>query len=254
MKQQLNLLFHAFRFYSRIPVGELEYSEENQTKAFRYFPLVGIVVGIVGGAIYVLLLTVFSSSVAVIGSIASMVFATGALHEDGLSDFFDGFGGGNTKEKVLDIMKDSTVGVYGVLALIVLFLTKYSLFLSIDEHLLPKVMVAAHASSRFMPIVMINTSQYARVGNSKAMHTRNHIDRTTCIVALLFAAFPLVFLSWQTTICVVAIYFLLYSLLKRYVEKRIGGFTGDALGALQQFCEVGFYFVYAALSCQTYPC
>ena len=191
MKQQLNLLFHAFRFYSRFPVGKLEYSEENQTKAFRYFPLVGIVVGMAGGAIYMLLLAVFSSSVAVIGSITVMVFATGALHEDGLSDFFDGFGGGHTKEKVLDIMKDSTVGGYGVLALIVLFLTKYSLFLSIDEHLLPKVMVAAHASSRFMLIVMINTSQYARVGNSKAMHTATTLTERLALLLFCLLLFPL---------------------------------------------------------------
>lgn len=87
MKQQINLFFHALFFYSRIPAGKINYSEENLTKAFRYFPLIGIIVGAIGGGIFLLFRWIFPVPVALVISVAVMVIVTGALHEDGLSNF-----------------------------------------------------------------------------------------------------------------------------------------------------------------------
>lgn len=244
MKQQLNLLFLAFQFYSRIPTGKTDYSEENLTKAFRYFPLVGIVVGGLAGCVGWAAAFIFPLSASIVLSLIAMVLLTGGLHEDGFSDFFDGFGGGYTKERILAIMKDSTVGAYGVISLILLFLLKFSLLLSLDIAVLPFVLIAAHASSRFMSIVLINTSRYARTENSKAMHTRNKTGMTTTLIAFVFAALPLPFLPWQISAVVFPTFFAIYWALKRYVERKINGFTGDILGALQQLCELAFYMIY----------
>lgn len=248
MRNQLNLFFHALMFYSRIPTGKIDYSEDNLTQSFRYFPLVGIIVSGIGVAVLLLVQQLFPYTVAVLAAMAAIVLATGAIHEDGFSDFFDGFGGGRTRERILAIMKDSTVGAYGVIALIVLFLAKFLMYLAIPSSALPAVLIAAHASSRMMPIVMINTSRYARTENSKAMHTRNRTSAATFVIALVFAVVPLVFVPWQVGAVVAAVYLLIYFALKKYVERKIGGFTGDILGALIQFCEMAFYLVFIAMN------
>lgn len=247
MKQQLNLFFHALMFYSRIPTGKIDYSEENMTKAFRYFPLVGIIVGAMGGGVFWLFQWIFPPPVALLFAMAAMVLSTGAIHEDGLSDFFDGFGGGRDKERILAIMKESTIGTYGVIALILMFLLKFALLLSIGLPQMALTLVAAHASSRMMPIFMVNSSHYARTENSKAMHTRKKIDTQSMLIALLFGLLPLVFMPWQVTLIVIPVYAMMMMLLKKYIEKKIGGFTGDVLGALQQFSELAFYAVCIAL-------
>ena len=247
MKQQLNLFFHALMFYSRIPAGKIDYSEENLTKAFRYFPLVGIIVGALGGGIFLLFQRIFPAPVALVTAMVTMVLVTGALHEDGLSDFFDGFGGGRDKERILGIMKESTIGAYGVIALILLFLLKFTLLLSIDPSHIVVVLIAAHASSRMMPVFLVNSSRYARTGDSKAIHTRRKTDSVTFLIALAFSLAPLVFMPWQITLIVIPVYTVIGFLLKKYTEKKIGGFTGDVLGALQQFSELAFYLIYTGI-------
>ncbi len=248
MKQQINLFFHALMFYSRIPIGKIDYSEENLQKAFRYFPLVGIVVGGIGAGVFALFALVFPSPVAVAATIAAMVSATGAIHEDGFADFFDGFGGGRTKERILAIMKDSAVGTYGVLSLVLLFLAKFSLYLSVAPAALPAVVVAVQASSRFMPIAMINSSHYVRTENSKAAHVRRKVDGVSVCVALFLAAAPFIFIPWKISLAIVFSYFAVFIALKRYTERKIGGFTGDVLGALIQFEEIIFLSVYVAMT------
>ncbi|HOE81776.1 MAG TPA: adenosylcobinamide-GDP ribazoletransferase [Myxococcota bacterium] len=250
MKQEFSLFLHALQYYSRIPVGQIDFCEEKLTPALRYFPLVGIIVGGLAAVVFALfaLALHLPQSVAAVAALAAMILATGALHEDGFADFFDGFGGGYTKERILEIMKDSRSGAYGVMALILAFLLKFSLFVSISSSQLPWVLVAAHSTSRFTPILMIRNSQYARVENSKAGHTRRKPDTATIVIAAVLAAVPLVFLNWKIMLAILPIFALIYIVLKRYIEKRIGGFTGDVLGAMQQFNEIAFYLAYAAIA------
>lgn len=247
IKKEINLLRLAFQFYSRIPMGKTEYSEENLTKAFRYFPLVGAVVGFAGGLTIYAASFIFPISVSTILGLIVMILTTGGLHEDGVADFFDGFGGGHSKERILEIMKDSYMGAYGAISLIILFLLKFTLYTSIDPFEIVAVIVAAHTSSRFMSIVMINTSTYARKENSKSMHTSRRNDWQTIAVALIFAIIPFIFLRWQIDLAAVGGYIIIYWGVKSYIGRKIGGFTGDVLGALQQFCEIAFYIAYVGL-------
>lgn len=247
MKQQLNLFFHALQFYSRIPIGKITYSEQNLSQSLRYFPLVGAIVGVIGALTFWLLMMVLPQAVAVVGSLMVMLLCTGALHEDGVADFCDGFGGGYTKERILEIMKDSHIGAYGVIAIVVLLLTKFALAISIDAALFPLVLIAAHTSSRFMAVVMLRTSQYVRKEKSKSSHSRNKLTNTTVMVAAITAGLSLLLVPWQVGIGVVIAYALVFLILKRYVDKQIGGFTGDILGTLQQLCEIAFMVMYIAL-------
>lgn len=247
MKQQINLFFHALMFYSRIPTGRIDYSEENLTKAFRYFPLVGIITGALGGGAFWLFQTILPMPVAIIMAMVIMVLTTGALHEDGLSDFFDGFGGGRDREHILSIMKESTIGAYGVIALILLFLFKFTLLISIGSSHILVALIAAHASSRVMPLFLINSSQYARTGESKAMHTRKKVDTSTFLGAVAFGIAPMLLMPWQIILIVIPVYATIVFLLKKYTERKIDGFTGDILGTLQQFSEVAFYLICVAV-------
>ncbi len=247
IRRQFNLFLHAIMFYSRIPTGKISYSEENQTQSIRFFPLIGIIVGAVGGGVFMVCSYILPQAVAAILSLVVMLLTTGALHEDGLSDFFDGFGGGYTKERILEIMKDSRVGVYGAIALIVLFLLKFVIYTSTDIKILPTVIIVANASSRFMVLVMMKSSVYVRIENSKSSHSKNPISSATLFVAFIFAAVPFVLMPWQIVLTIIPVYTIILILLRQYTQKKIGGFTGDVLGALQQLCEIGFYIVFLSI-------
>lgn len=177
---------------------------------------------------------------------SAMALATGVIHEDGLSDFFDGFGGGYTKERILEIMRDSSTGVYGMVALALVILLEYVLLSSIPIHIFAPVLIATHATSRMMPIILIQTSQYARTDQSKGMHTRRRTSKNTFRIALLFACIPLCFIPIAISISVVMGYALIYYLLRNYTERKIGGFTGDVLGALIVFCQLLFLIISAS--------
>ncbi|MGL4227901.1 MAG: adenosylcobinamide-GDP ribazoletransferase [Tannerellaceae bacterium] len=247
MKKELNIFYNALLFFSRIPVPRnLEFSEEIQTKAFRYFPLVGIIVGGIGVAAFEVADLFFSRIIATILMIIVMLLTTGCLHEDGLADFFDGFGGGTSKERILAIMKDSHIGTYGVIALIMLFVLKVALLSHIYNRDFIYVIIAAQAFSRLSPMLLINTSQYARTEPSKGQFTRNKIDLTTLIVGLLFGLLPLIFFNAWFIVSILTVTTLFFFCYRRYLHKKIDGFTGDTLGALQQFGELLFYLVFTA--------
>ncbi len=248
MRQQLNILLHALQFYSRIPINKtLDYSEDNLVKSYRYFPLVGIIVCALSSSIGWAISFILPHSIAVAITLVSMVLLTGGLHEDGLADFFDGFGGGRSREQILEIMKDSTIGVYGVISLILLFLIKHLALYSLTPSTMIFVMISAGASSRFMVVLLVKYSIYSRNEISKGMHARKCPDRQTLAIAFLVSTIPFCFIHWAMAILIIPIYGVVFYMLKRYAESRIGGFTGDVLGALQQFCEVSFYMLYIAI-------
>ena len=138
MKQEFSLFLHAFEYYSRIPVGQIDFCEENLRRHYATFLWWELLL-VVWRRWFCLICFALRlpQSVAAVAALAAMILATGALHEDGFADFFDGFGGGYTKERILEIMKDSRSGAYGVMALILAFLLKFSLFVSISSSQLP---------------------------------------------------------------------------------------------------------------------
>src|SRR5262245_39263976 len=144
MTEGLRLFLIATQFLTRIPVpGELPASEKNLGKATRFFPLVGVIVG--GGAalVFILAKPPLPHSGSILCAIIFAAFITNGIHEDGLADTFDGFGGGWTKEQALEIMRDSRIGTYGALALIFLILGKYSFLVSLSsEHVWRWLIVA----------------------------------------------------------------------------------------------------------------
>lgn len=243
MKKQINWLLTAVMFYTRIPVPRsLEFSNDNLNRATRYFTLIGWVVGGIGAAVFYGLSFLLPLELSVFLSMMATIFVTGAFHEDGFADFCDGFGGGYTSEKVFSIMKDSRIGTYGTVGLIGMLGTKFLALQALPPVMLPFFMIAAHAFSRLMPVMIIFTSRYSREDErSKTKPIGKRGKKSDLIIALVFGLLPAALLSWQLIMMVIPLALVITWLFKKYIEKRIGGYTGDCLGALQQIVEVLFY-------------
>jgi adenosylcobinamide-GDP ribazoletransferase len=260
MKKQLHIFFTALMFYTRIPCPKnIDHSPEYLNKASRYFPLIGWIVGGICFGIYYLASIVFTVEIGLILSMIAGILTTGAFHEDGFADVCDGFGGGWTKEKILLIMKDSAIGAYGAIGVVLLFLLKFqSLYqlvnkvqvldfgfvncsLNIEILLL---FITAHSVSRLAAVSIVFTHQYSREdASSKSKPIAQEFTWKEVIGALFFGLLPLVILSfyqWQLVLALVPV-FIARFFLARYFQKWIDGYTGDCLGATQQVCEVVFY-------------
>ncbi|WP_163715532.1 adenosylcobinamide-GDP ribazoletransferase [Mangrovibacterium lignilyticum] len=250
MKKQVQLFLTAVMFYTRIPVpATLEYSPERLNRATRYFPLIGWIVGGAGAAVFYGLVQILPLQLSVFLSMLATIFLTGAFHEDGFADFCDGFGGGYTREKILTIMKDSRIGTYGSVGLIGMLGTKFLALQSMPVYEIPMAMVAAHAFSRLMPVLIIFNSWYSRDDeSSKSKPIGKKGKNSDLIIAIIVALVPMAFLPWQLMAVALPAALLLTFLFKKYTERKIGGYTGDGLGALQQLVEVLFYLCLLGVS------
>jgi len=243
MITQLHLFLTALMFYTRIPVPAwLEYSPERLNRSTRYLPLIGWIVGGVGAVVFYGLVQIFPLQLSVFLSMLATILLTGAFHEDGFADFCDGFGGGYTRERIFTIMKDSRIGTYGSVGLIGMLGTKFLALQSLPVYLIPVAMISGHAFSRLMPVLIIFTSRYSREDElSKSKPIGKKGKHSDLILATVFALLPMVLFPWQFMAVSLPIALLLTFAFKKYTERKIGGYTGDCLGALQQMTEVLFY-------------
>lgn len=240
MKREFRLFCTALAYFTRIPCARWAgHSEDDLNSAARYFPLVGIVVGLVAGAVYWAAVQFFPQGLAVLASMAATLWLTGAFHEDGLADAADGLGGGWDKERALAIMRDSRLGSYGAIALFLALLAKFQAL----AHLFPvqvlPVLVAGHALSRLCAVLVISTQAYVRAdGKARPLATR--LSKGGLALAALCGLAPLAWLEFRLlwALLPVALVWLWFS---RKLRQRLGGYTGDCLGATQQLCELAFY-------------
>lgn len=251
----------AVQFFTRIPVtGKLAewvgFSPAMLRASAAHFPGVGWLLGassavVLWGLLWALPEVSASSWVAAVLCTVFGVMLTGAFHEDGLADTADGLGGSLDRERALDIMKDSRVGTYGALALVLIVLLKVGL-LAMLLQLAPLSAAAAavfgaHVVSRFLPLFIIRSLPH--VGDtqqSKSKPLADQIGNSSLWAAALWAGLALGSLYmlapgmpwWAGLLGAVVALGYMFRLLKR----RLAGFTGDGLGATQQLCEVAFYF------------
>lgn len=261
MKKQLDIFFTALMFYTRIPCPKnITHDPTYLNKATRYFPLIGWIVGAIGAIVFVATYKLFDSvELSILLSLVANILTTGAFHEDGFADVCDGFGGGWTKEKILKIMKDSAIGAYGAIGLVLLFAIKFFAIkevidtdlndtLILLECLMTFIMV--HALSRLTAISIIFTTEYVRedeLSKSKPIAKQNTWKEI--LGAFVFGLAPvtyLFFLSWKFVFILIPLIILRFFAI-RYFKKWIGGYTGDCLGAVQQLAEVIIYLSIIAL-------
>lgn len=243
IRRELEYFLGAIRFFTRLPVPAwVGHSAEALNHSARYFPAVGLVVGAIGALVYLAAAQLWPQPVAVLLSMAATIHATGAFHEDGLSDSVDGLGGGWDKLRILEIMKDSRVGSYGVVALWLGLSGKFALLAALDPALVPFALLAGHALSRFCSTLLLATMDYVRedlLAKAKPLATR--LSAGALLVATSFALPGLFLLPADKMLFGVALAGLATFWLARQFRRWLGGYTGDCLGATQQVSEIAFY-------------
>ena len=243
IRRELGYFLGAVGFFTRLPVpGWVGHSAAALSQCARYFPAVGLLVGGIGALVYWLALHLWPQPVAVLLSMAATLYATGAFHEDGLSDTADGLGGGWDKARILAIMKDSRVGSYGVVALVLALLGKFALLSGIDAALVPAALLAGHAVSRFGATLIMATLDYARdEESSKSRPATHRPSLASLLLAAGFALLPLLLLPLAKALAGIVLAALAATWLAAKFQRWLGGYTGDCLGAVQQVTEILFY-------------
>ena len=233
-------------FYTRIPCPSyINHNVNMLNKASRYFSLVGWIVGGLSFLVFYISSILFNQSIAVLLSLVSGVLITGAFHEDGFADAVDGFGGGWNKQQILDIMKDSRLGAFGAISIVLLFLFKYLalsaiLFNNEKWFINLLIFISYHSLARLTSINIVFTSKYSRQDqNSKVKPIAKDFGLYEIMGAYFFGLFPLflfVYQNWKFIYILIPLSILCF-LSKRYFEKWLNGYTGDCLGAVEQLAE-----------------
>ena len=261
----------AVQFFTRVPItGRLAewvgYSPDMLRASSAYFPLVGWLVGAFAALVMAVGLNVLpggaadtTGAVSTAGMLSALAAAclstigslwlTGAFHEDGLADTADGLGGAVTRERALEIMKDSRIGTYGSASLQLALLLKVVLLASLAQAgtwAVVAALVSAHALSRLAPLVIMRSLPYVSdAGHAKSKPIADAVSGKG--VRLAFAwSLPALLLLWQahglgSLVVALALWGAALAYMLRLLRRRLGGFTGDNLGASQQLCELALY-------------
>lgn len=235
----------ALSFYTRLPHPQtLDYKLLPQ--AAVYLPLVGWLVGGIAALVFYLADLLWPQATAVILALIGGILMTGALHEDGFADVCDGFGGGMNRQRILEIMKDSHIGVYGFIGLLSILLLKISVLVEMPAAAVPLILLVGHSISRLSPLLLMHAYTYAREHHSKASAAVYKPNLQELAFAAVIAILPLALLPGLSVLVIIPV-LLATVLLGRYFYRHIGGYTGDCLGASQQIAETVFYLSMSAL-------
>ncbi|MCG7588786.1 adenosylcobinamide-GDP ribazoletransferase [Photobacterium sp. OFAV2-7] len=234
----------SLSIYSRVPVSiSIPYSEERKNESYKYCGLVGLVVGMFTALLYYLSSQIWPSDVAVVLSMIFSVYITGAFHEDGFADTCDGFGGGMTQERKLAIMKDSSVGAYGVLGVVLILLLKFTLLTSLPS--VPVALIVAYVVSRSLAVSFIYTHAYVRQAEQSKLNVAKSPSSNLDFIILLAIALVTTIACLGIGLGTILMIAMLISrvFFSRWLLKHVGGYTGDALGAIQQMSEIICYII-----------
>jgi adenosylcobinamide-GDP ribazoletransferase len=259
MQKQWRYFLLAVGFFTRIPVpSQVDFQESDLNRSVKYFPLVGLLIGLLAVAIYYTFGQIFSHSIALLASMAATVFATGAFHEDGLADSADGLGGGWQREQVLTIMQDSRLGTYGAVALFFVLLAKFELLSGMHADMAMLTLICAHPLSRLCAIWLMASLPYAKTDSNysaKSKPLATEISRKDLWLANLFGLLPMLALVWLIYIVTQGYWQITLGYVcllagaigaawlwwRALLVRKLGGYTGDTLGAMQQISEIMIY-------------
>jgi adenosylcobinamide-GDP ribazoletransferase len=246
--QEVRALHQAVTFFTRLPLPSLRaWSPQDLQRSAAYFPAIGWLVGGVAAAVWWVCLPRLGPVLASGLSLSATLLLTGAFHEDGFADVCDGFGGGYTRERVLEIMRDSRVGAFGAIGVVVLLGLKWQSVAALPPLLAPWCLIAGHCVSRAASASLMSTLAYVREDAGKAKPLATQLPPGRLLIALIAGLTPLWFLPGRFAWAIVA-GVLARLVLARWFVARIGGYTGDCLGAAQQVTEVVFYLAVVALA------
>ncbi len=232
----------AFQFLTRIPMPSISFEADSLSRAVKFFPLVGLVIGSGAALVQKFLMHHLSRQLTAFTVLTYLVLVTGCLHEDGLADTADGFGGGGTKDRILLILKDSRIGSYGATALVLSLLARYLLLASLPMEHFSAYVISAHVLCRwsslplsyFLPPAREETGQGARIAKLTSL--------SSLIFGSVLSFAIVVFALRWSSVAPLMIAALAVTLSGWFYVRKIGGVTGDCFGATNQLTEIAIYF------------
>lgn len=254
----MNNFLAALMFFTRLPFHKIkQVPSECFSHVTGWWSVTGWLTGGVSALTFWLLFQVTSAGIAIVMALLARVLLMGALHEDGLADFLDGFGGGNDKESTLRIMKDSHIGTYGVIGLILYFLLSYVVLANIHPDYVPFIILSSDVFAKFISSHIVWFLPYARPeSESKNRTVYTHPTALEEILTIIsgIAALAIIvlpdkpFITNYFNISLITIVpIVVFCLLLLLFKKKIGGYTGDCCGALFLITELVFRFMTAVV-------
>ena len=231
----------ALQFLTVLPVKiKSDIAEEDFGGSLLYFPIVGMLIGFVPAGMVLLLDFLPAQVVGVLVVIISVVI-TGGIHLDGFADTCDGFCGQWPKEKILEIMRDSRIGTMGAAGVVCLLLLKFTLIVSIPQSVLWRLLIMMSVFARWSQVLACRTSSYARE-EGKGKYFVAHSGKAALLVGSVFTVVLFILLMRFKGIVLLVPSFVVVLLFINYAKKKIGGMTGDTIGATSEIAEISVLF------------
>lgn len=231
----------ALQFLTRVPMPKIPYDPDGLSRAVAWFPLVGLLIGLCGAAVHSAAARHLQAPVAVLATLVFLVVVTGAFHEDGLADTADGLGGGWTREQALEIMRDSRIGTYGAVALILSLAARFLLLASLPSAAFARYLIAAHVLCRWSTLPLSYFLAPARTGQGQGIRVAQRTSRPALVCGSILTALLLWMIlrdaAWEPAVVVVAV----TAVAGAYFHHRLDGITGDCFGAANQIAEISVY-------------
>jgi len=253
--REWHYFYAALMFYTRLPVPkDTPHSTDILNKSRLYFPFIGILIGSISIFVYLISELFFSTPISIAFSMVATILATGAFHEDGFADTCDGLGGGWEAKQVLSIMKDSRLGTYASIGLVSILGIKFLALLDLSTISLSAFafcIIAAHTFSRLIASLTIDAFDYVQDNDKSKVKpvTDSRLSSSDLHATFIITALPVLLLAFVAlipTLCGIFCASITGKLFAKYSRKRIGGVTGDILGAIQQLSELAFYLGFLA--------
>jgi adenosylcobinamide-GDP ribazoletransferase len=242
MKRLVEELLVAFQFLTRLPISRVPYQADSLSRSAKFFPVVGLVIGFGASLLHRILTPHLDRALVAVLLLTFLVLTTGGLHEDAMADTADAFGGGWDREQVLTILRDSRIGSFGALALVLSVLARFLLLSILPVNRFTALVVSAHVLCRWTTLPLGHFLRPARESEGQGARIAQKISPTSLFVGSLLS-FAIVFylLRREFWIPIVAT-LLITGLSGLYYYRRIGGITGDCFGATNQLTEIAVYF------------
>ena len=242
-KKQWVLFCYALSFFSRLPIPKkLDFTAYPFHLGNVYLPIIGLIYALICLLVYALSQLVFDPSISIILMLLTGVLLTGGFHEDGFADSCDGFGGGYNKQQRLAIMKDSQIGTYGVIGLILLLALKIHVLSQLINHgvsFFALSVISAAVLSRCSVLCLMQSTDYAREeSTSKSTRSSQRLPQQYLLAALLMGAVSILWMPFFCLLLVFTVVVISTILCRTYFQQKIQGYTGDCLGFVQQLNEL----------------
>jgi adenosylcobinamide-GDP ribazoletransferase len=243
MKRLMEELLVAFQFLTRLPISRIAYHHDSLARSAKFFPVVGLLIGLGASALQHILAPHLNRDLAALLVLIFLVLITGGLHEDALADTADAFGGGWNREQVLTILRDSRIGSFGALALVLSVLARFLLLSILPLNRFTALVVSAHVLCRWTTLPLSYFLRPARESDDgQGARIAQRISSASLLIGSLLSFAVVLYLMRREFWIPVLAAIVITAFSGLYYFRRIGGVTGDCFGATNQLTEIAVYF------------